>query len=155
MWDDPEQRDEFPSSAEVSDHRDGFPRALVMEYSEYSDSVLLRDFHTAENSERVRESDSGVQIVPASGKPIRAERSSNGSGRWRVRLDSRRNLLILLLVLLFLLLMHTDSSRLQIVRSFASMVSQVLGKKVLRDQLLTMGLFQRYRGLMGTLRERL
>ena len=35
-----------------------------------------------------------------------------------------------------------------------SMVSQVLGKKVLRDQLLTMRLFQRYRGLMGTLRER-
>ena len=40
-----------------------------MEYSDYSDSVFLRDFHTAENSERVRESDSGVQIVPASGSP--------------------------------------------------------------------------------------
>ena len=61
--------DAFPSSAEVSDHRDGFPRAGVMEYSEYSDSVFSRDFHTDENSERVRESDSGVQIVPASGSP--------------------------------------------------------------------------------------
>ena len=36
---------------------------------EYSDTVFLRDFHTDENSERVRESDSGVQIVPASGSP--------------------------------------------------------------------------------------
>ena len=66
---DPEQRDAFPSSAEVSDHRDGFPRAGVMEYSEYSHSVFSWDFYTDENSERLRESDSGVQIVPASGSP--------------------------------------------------------------------------------------
>ena len=66
---DPNRCDAFPSSAEVSDHRDGFPRAGVMEYSEYSDSVFSRDFCTVENSERLRESDSGVQIVPASGSP--------------------------------------------------------------------------------------
>ena len=63
---DPDHRDEFPSSAEFSDHRDGFPRAGVMEYS---DTVFLRDFHADENSERVRQSDSGVQIVPASRSP--------------------------------------------------------------------------------------
>ena len=40
-----------------------------MEHSEYSDSVFSRDFYTVENSERLRESDSGVQIVPASGSP--------------------------------------------------------------------------------------
>ena len=63
---DPDHRDAFPSSAEFSDHRDGFPRAGVMEYS---DTVFLRDFHADENSERVRQSDSGVQIVPASRSP--------------------------------------------------------------------------------------
>ena len=63
---DPDHHDAFPSSAESSDHRDGFPRAGVMEYS---DTVFLRDFHADENSERVRQSDSGVQIVPASRSP--------------------------------------------------------------------------------------
>ena len=36
---------------------------------EYSDTVFLRDFHADENSERVRQSDSGVQVVPASRSP--------------------------------------------------------------------------------------
>ena len=39
------------------------------EIRKYSDTVFLRDFHTDENSERVRQSDSGVQIVPASRSP--------------------------------------------------------------------------------------
>ena len=69
-----EQRDGCPSSAELSEDRDGFPRPGD---SEYSDTVFLRDFHTGENSERVCESDSGVQIESASRS--RAERSSNGS----------------------------------------------------------------------------
>ena len=36
---------------------------------EYSDTVFSRDFYADENSERLRASDSGVQIVPASGSP--------------------------------------------------------------------------------------
>ena len=58
--------DGFPISAELSEDRDGFPRPGD---SEYSDTVFLWDFHTGENSERVRESDSGVQIVSASRSP--------------------------------------------------------------------------------------
>ena len=61
-----EQRDGCPSSAELSEDRDGFLRPGD---SEFSDTVFLRDFHTGENSERVRESDSGVQIVLASRSP--------------------------------------------------------------------------------------
>ena len=60
----PNRCDAFPSSAEGSDRPDGFPRAGVMEYSKYSDSVFSRDFYTVENSERLRESDSGVQNFP-------------------------------------------------------------------------------------------
>ena len=63
---DPEQRDGYPSSAEVSECRDGFSRAGDMEYS---GTVFSRDFYADENSERVRQSDSGVQIVPASVSP--------------------------------------------------------------------------------------
>ena len=63
---DPDHRDAFPSSAEVSDHRDGFTRTGVMEHS---DTVFSRVFYAVENSERLRESDSGVQIVAASGSP--------------------------------------------------------------------------------------
>ena len=36
---------------------------------EYSGTVFSRDFYANENSERVRQSDSGVQIVPASRSP--------------------------------------------------------------------------------------
>ena len=36
---------------------------------EYSGTVFPRDFYADENSERVRQSDSGVQIVPASRSP--------------------------------------------------------------------------------------
>ena len=50
----------------VSEVRDGFPRPGD---TEYSDTVFSRDFHADENSERVRQSDSGVQIVPASRSP--------------------------------------------------------------------------------------
>ena len=63
---DPDHRDGCPSSAELSEGRDGFPRPGD---TEYSDTVFLRDFHADENSERVRQSDSGVQIVPASRSP--------------------------------------------------------------------------------------
>ena len=62
----PDKRDGCPSSAELSEGRDGFPRPGD---TEYSDTVFLRDFHADENSERVRQSDSGVQIVPASRSP--------------------------------------------------------------------------------------
>ena len=62
----PDQRDGCPSSAELSEGRDGFLRPGD---TEYSDTVVLRDFYTDENSERVRQSDSGVQIVPASRSP--------------------------------------------------------------------------------------
>ena len=53
-------------SRDFSQDRDGFPRPGD---SERSDTVFLWDFHTDENSERVRQSDSGVQIVPASRSP--------------------------------------------------------------------------------------
>ena len=61
-----DQRDGCPSSAEVSECRDGFPRPGD---TEYSDTVFSRDVHADENSERVRQSDSGVQIVRASRSP--------------------------------------------------------------------------------------
>ena len=62
----PDHRDAFPRTAEVSDHRDGFPSAGDVEYP---NTLFSRDLHTGKNSERVRDSDSGVQIVPASGSP--------------------------------------------------------------------------------------
>ena len=67
---DPVHFDGFPSSAELPEDRDGFPS------SDYLDSTLgvkstrfTPNFHIAENSERLRESDFGVQIVPASRSP--------------------------------------------------------------------------------------
>ena len=62
----PEHPDAFPSTAEVSDHRDGFPSSGDVEYP---NTLFSRDLHTGKNSERVRESDSGIQIVPAGGSP--------------------------------------------------------------------------------------
>ena len=46
--------------------------------SDNTDTVFSLDFHVGEKSEGVRQSDFRVQIVPASGSPSRAERSSNG-----------------------------------------------------------------------------
>ena len=66
IMEDPVHRDGCPISDEPSECRDGFPSSGD---TEYSDIVFLRYFHTGENSERVRDSDSGVQIVPASGSP--------------------------------------------------------------------------------------
>ena len=66
ILEDPVHRDGCPISTELSECRDGFPRAGD---TEYSDTVFLRHFHADENSERVRQSDSGVQIVPASRSP--------------------------------------------------------------------------------------
>ena len=63
----PDQRDACPSSAEAFRRSRWIPEARS--YTEYSDTVFLRDFHADENSERVRQSDSGVQIVPASRSP--------------------------------------------------------------------------------------
>ena len=62
----PDQRDGCPSSAELSECRDGFPRPGD---TENSDTAFSRDFHAEKNSDRVRQSDSGVQIVPASRSP--------------------------------------------------------------------------------------
>ena len=66
ILEDPVHRDGCQISSELSECRDGFPRSGD---TEYSDTVFLRDFHTDKNSERVRQSDSGVQIVPASRSP--------------------------------------------------------------------------------------
>ena len=66
IMEDPVHRDGCPISDEPSECRDGFPSTGD---TEYSVAVFLRDSHTGENSERVRESDSGVQIVTASGIP--------------------------------------------------------------------------------------
>ena len=62
--------DGFPSSAELPEDLDGFPS------SDHLDSTLgvkstgfTPILHIAENSERLRESDFGVQIVPASRSP--------------------------------------------------------------------------------------
>ena len=68
----PAVRDGFPSSAKVSESRDGLPRSgdIVMNSSsDNTDTVFSRVFHGDEKSEGVRQSDSGVQIVPASGSP--------------------------------------------------------------------------------------
>ena len=82
---DPEVRDEFPSILQDPDHLDGFPRSsevsenrdglqrsggIFMNSSTDSETtVFSRVFHIAEKSERLRESDFGVQIVPASRSP--------------------------------------------------------------------------------------
>ena len=69
---DPDHRDGFPSSAEVSENRDGLPRSGEMAMnpsSDNADTVFSLVFHSDEKSEGVRQSDSRVQIVPASGSP--------------------------------------------------------------------------------------
>ena len=147
---DPDHRDAFPSSAEVSDHRDGFPRAGVMEYS----TVFLRDFHTGENSERVRESDSGVQIVPASGSPSELSAHQMGlslAGASRLKDEP----IHLFLVLPPLLLKDMNSSQSPIGRSCGNTDRRVDGKRVLGNQKLNMGLYQLFGGLMGTLHKRI
>ena len=62
-----ERRDEFPSTAES---RDGFPSSDHLNSTlDDKSTVFTPILHIAENSERLRESDFGVQIVPASRSP--------------------------------------------------------------------------------------
>ena len=87
ILEDPIHRDGCPMSSELSECRDGFPRSGD---TEYSDTVFLRDFHTDENSERVRQWDSGVQIVPASRSPSELSAHQMGlslAGTIRLKLE--------------------------------------------------------------------
>ena len=67
---DPVHLDGFPSSAELPEDRDGFPSSDYLDSTLGDKSTVFTPIlHTAETSERLRESDFGVQIVPASRSP--------------------------------------------------------------------------------------
>ena len=70
--------DGFPSISQDWEFRDEWPNSGVVcrveaesmnSLSDNTDTVFSRDFHVGEKSEGVRQSDFGVQIVPASGSP--------------------------------------------------------------------------------------
>ena len=67
---DPVHLDEFPSSAELPEDRGGFPSSDYLDSTlDDKSTVFTPILRIAENSERLRESDFGVQIVPASRSP--------------------------------------------------------------------------------------
>ena len=69
---DPVRFDGFPSPRDEFPRSDGFQgQAHLMDSTQSRDKVrdLRSIFRISENSERLRESDSGVQIVPASRSP--------------------------------------------------------------------------------------
>ena len=75
----PEYRDGFPCNDEDQEVRDVFPRSENLQGQAHSEglnstsdcetTVFSRVLRIAEKSERLRQSDFGVQIVPASGSP--------------------------------------------------------------------------------------
>ena len=70
MASDPVRFDGFPSSADDSEVRVGFPSTLYLDSTQSAKSTGFTPiFRISENSERLRESDPGVQIVPASRSP--------------------------------------------------------------------------------------
>ena len=67
---DPVRFDGFPSSSHISEVRDGCPSTHIMDSTQSAKSTGFTPiFRISENSERLRESDPGVQIVPASRSP--------------------------------------------------------------------------------------
>ena len=150
---DPDHRDAFPSSAEVSDHRDGFPRAGS--YGSIQTPYFHGIFYADENSERLRESDSGVQIVPAKWQPIRAKRSSNGFVA--IGCESIEGRAYSFYSWYFCSCYRCTRTALYFRPCALAQIRdcQVVGKRVLGNQKLTMGLFLLFRGLMGTLHKRI
>ena len=70
MASDPVHFDGFPSSTGDSELRDGFPSTHYLDYIQSAKSTGFSPiFRISENSERLPESDPGVQIVPASRSP--------------------------------------------------------------------------------------
>ena len=70
MASDPVRFDGFPSSTHDSEVRDGFPSTHIMDSTPKCEKYgIYAYFRISENSERLRESDPGVQIVPASRSP--------------------------------------------------------------------------------------
>ena len=75
----PENRDELPSIEQNPEVRDVFPRSEDLQgqahceglnsTSDIENTAISRILRIAEKSERLRQSDFGVQIVPASGSP--------------------------------------------------------------------------------------
>ena len=79
--------DGFPSISQGWEFRDEWPRSGVIgqveaesmnSLTDNTDTVFQGDFHVAEESERIRQSDPGVQIEPASGSP--SELSAHQTG---------------------------------------------------------------------------
>ena len=80
MATDPVRFDGFPSSSHVSEVRDGFPSTHIMDSTQSAKSTgFTHIFRISENSERLRESDPGVQIVPASRSPSELSAHQMGS----------------------------------------------------------------------------
>ena len=70
MASDPVHFDGFPSSADHPEVRDGFPSTHYLDFTQSAKRTGFTPiFRISENSERLRESDPGVQIVPASRSP--------------------------------------------------------------------------------------
>ena len=70
MASDPVHFDGFPSSTDDSEVRDGFPSTHYLDFTQSAKSTGFTPiFRISENSERLRESDPGVQIVPTSRSP--------------------------------------------------------------------------------------
>ena len=151
---DPVRFDEFPSTAES---RDGLPSSAdSMDHTNLDSTPFGKStgfthiFRISENSERLRESDPGVQIVPASRSPSELSAHQMGlsmAGASRLNEESIHSIPGTSALAIGGQEQLSISDR-ALLRKYGPSGQR---QETLGNQTLTMGLFQLFRGLMGTL----